>query len=358
MLGLFGICMSTWKFTKQSDDAHGGTMVPVVLAPTLPPAARRPAWRSPAARRWGLVVVMSLVLLALGLWALPPKPSPGPPFTTEQQRRLLEQQRLREAQQHLAKDKRELEEERQRPKVTKPRAQPQVAGKAWRNSIGMEFVLIPTGTFQMGANDQDVYNDAQPVHQVRISKPFYLGKYEVTQEQWRTIMGNNPSRFKGAPRLPVENVSWEEVQEFIRQLNAKEGGWKYRLPTEAEWEYAGRAGTTTAYSFGDDAHQVGEYAWHGENSSGKTHPVGQKKPNPWGLYDMHGNVWEWVQDWYGPYTAGAAVDPAGPSSGSHRVYRGGSWGHSAKGCRSAFRSNLPPGLRYAYLGFRLLRTAE
>jgi formylglycine-generating enzyme required for sulfatase activity len=223
-------------------------------------------------------------------------------------------------------------------------------------SSSMDFMLIPAGTFRMGSDSGA--SDEKPVHEVRISKPFYLGKYEVTQQEWQAIMGTNPSRFKDDPRLPVENVSWNDVQEFIQKLNAKEGGTRYRLPTEAEWEYAARAGTTTAYSFGNDAGQLGEYAWYGANSGSKTHLVGQKKPNAWGLYDMHGNVWEWVEDWYGPYTAGAAVDPAGPSSGSYRVHRGGSWLYFARNCRSADRGNGAPGGRDGGLGFRLLRTAE
>ena len=131
----------------------------------------------------------------------------------------------------------------------------------------------------------------------------------------------------------------------------------YRLPTEAEWEYASRAGTTTRWSFGDDASQLGRYAWHAENAGGQTHPVGQLQPNPWGLYDMYGNVWEWVQDWYGNYTSGTAVDPAGPSSGSNRVFRGGGWSYGAGYCRSALRSYGAPGSRVGYLGFRLLRVA-
>ena len=222
----------------------------------------------------------------------------------------------------------------------------------------MEFVLIPAGTFQMGSNDSDAYDDEKPVHTVRITQPFYLGKYEVTQGQWQAVMGSNPSRFTGDPNRPVENVSWEDVQEFIRRLNSREGGATYRLPTEAEWEYAARAGTTTRWSFGDDASQLGRYAWYDGNAGGQTHPVGQLQPNPWGLYDMHGNVWEWVQDWYGKYASGTAVDPAGPSSGSLRVDRGGSWVITARRCRSAHRNGVAPGLRDGYLGFRLLRVAQ
>jgi len=183
----------------------------------------------------------------------------------------------------------------------------------------------------------------------------------VTQAQWQAVMGDNPSRFKG-DTLPVEQVSWKDVQKFTQFLNAREGDTKYRLPTEAEWEYAARAGTTTAYSFGDDPRQLGEYAWFGENSGTTTHPVGQKKPNPWGLYDMHGNVLEWVQDWYSKNAyksfMSTAVDPKGPSAGSRRVLRGGSWAYVAGISRLAFRRHDTPGYRYDGLGLRLLREVE
>jgi len=205
----------------------------------------------------------------------------------------------------------------------------------------------------MGSESGD--DDEKPVHRVRISQAFYLGKYQVTQAQWQAVMGDNPSRFKG-DTLPVEQVSWKDVQKFTQFLNAREGDTKYRLPTEAEWEYAARAGTTTAYSFGDDPRQLGEYAWFGENSGTTTHPVGQKKPNPWGLYDMHGNVWERVQDWYGPYTAGTAVDPAGPSSpGSLRVFRGGGWPFVAGLCRSAKRIIDTPSIGIGTVNLRSQR---
>jgi formylglycine-generating enzyme required for sulfatase activity len=218
----------------------------------------------------------------------------------------------------------------------------------------MQFALIPAGEFQMGsANGSD---DERPVHTVRISKPFYLGSHEVTQGQWETVMGNNPSRFKGDANRPVETVSWEEVQKFIDKLNTREGGTKYRLPTEAEWEYAARAGWTTAYSFGDDSSQLGKYAWFGDNAGNTTHPVGTLQPNAWGLYDMHGNVWEWVQDGYDKYVAGPVTDPQGPAAGSYRVIRGGSWLYVARNCRSAYRYHNAPGFRNDSLGFRLLRT--
>jgi formylglycine-generating enzyme required for sulfatase activity len=166
-----------------------------------------------------------------------------------------------------------------------------------------------------------------------------LGKYEVTQEQWEAVMETNPSKWKGDGAHPVECVSWEDTQEFIRRLNMKKDGASYYLPTETEWEYAARAGSTTDYSFGDDPGQLGEYAWYIGNSGGRTHPVGQRKPNAWGLYDMYGNVWEWVQDhWYEGLQG--------------RVIRGGSWDHDAGKCRSRISNHELPDVHYANIGFR------
>lgn len=243
------------------------------------------------------------------------------------------------------------------PRVLEPQPSTHILGPLptpehlWVNSIGMEFVLIPAGTFTMGSEDEP------PVHQVTISKPFYLGRYAVTQAQWIAIMRNNPSQFRGEDH-PVENVSWEDVQEFIRWLNARDGGKRYRLPTEAEWEYAARAGSTTTYCFGDDEGQLGAYAWYASHPGSTTHPVGQLRPNAWGLYDMHGNVHEWVQDWCGEYPAEAVTDPQGPSVGSYRVMRGGGWTTLARHCRSAYRSNDKPDSRHKDLGFRLLKTVS
>jgi formylglycine-generating enzyme required for sulfatase activity len=166
-------------------------------------------------------------------------------------------------------------------------------------------------------------------------------------------MGANPSRYKG-DNQPVENVSWDDIQKFIEKLNAQEGRSIYRLPTEAEWEYAARAGSTTAYHFGDDEAQLGDYAWYKTNAGDTPHPVGQKQANTWGLYDMHGNVWEWVQDWYGPYKADAVTDPKGPDAGALRVVRGGGWYYGARLARSADRLWLHPGSRAGFLGFRCL----
>lgn len=236
---------------------------------------------------------------------------------------------------------------------TAPQAQPAL-DKTLVNSIGMEFVLIPAGIYQMGSAMGDP--DERPMHQVTISKPFYLGTREVTQAQWQAVMGSNPSLFQGNPNLPVEQVWWTDAQEFVRKLNAKEGHTKYRLPTEAEWEYAARAGTMTAYSFGDDATRLGEYAWYKDNSGGHTHPVGQLKPNPWGLYDIHGNVWEWVQDWYKRYKPDAVTDPPGPDSGTHYMRRGCAWNNVTSACRSTNRYSVA-GYRDDFLGFRLLRIA-
>jgi formylglycine-generating enzyme required for sulfatase activity len=226
----------------------------------------------------------------------------------------------------------------------------------YTNSIGMKFVLIPAGTFMMGAdrNYEGANNDEQPLHQVTISKAFYLGVYEVTQGQWEAVMDNNPSEFKGTDN-PVERVTWEEAQAFITRLNQKEGHSRYRLPTEAEWEYAARAGSTSTYYFGDDFSQFGAHAWYHANSDETTHPVGQKRPNAWGLYDMIGNVWEWTGDWYGQsyYANSPSVDPTGPSSGPVRVLRGCGWSLIAGRCRSARRAMSDPNNRVGTFGFRV-----
>ena len=214
---------------------------------------------------------------------------------------------------------------------------------------------MPAGEFMMGSDYAEP--DERPIHRVVISKPFYLGKYEVTQAQWLEVMGTNPSHFKGDLNRPVERVSWYMVQDFIRRLNGREGHNKYRLPTEAEWEYAMRAGSTTRYSFGDNESFLEQFAWYNKNDGGKTHPVGQLKPNAWGLYDMHGNVWEWVHDWRGPYLLGTVIDPQGPATGNAKGYRGGGWGYGAGRCRSADRSYDAPHYVYGTHGFRLARNA-
>ena len=198
---------------------------------------------------------------------------------------------------------------------------------------GMEFVWVPAGEFRMGSTSSEAFGDEQPVTRVRISRGFWLGKHEVTQSEWQAVMGTNPSSFSGCGRCPVERVSWDDAQGFIRQLNGRAGGSRYRLPTEAEWEYAARAGTS-----GDRYGNLDAIAWYGDNSGNRTQPVGRKAPNAWGLHDMLGNVREWVQDWYGDYPGGSATDPRGPGSGSIRVLRGGSWDDSAGYCRASYRS--------------------
>ena len=203
----------------------------------------------------------------------------------------------------------------------------------------------------MGSTSSEADDDEAPVTRVRISRGFWLGKYEVTQAEWMAVMGSNPAGFSGCAPCPVERVSWQDVQEFIRRVNAGAEGTPYRLPTEAEWEYAARAGTTEdTYLANLDA-----VAWHRSISGLRTRSVGQKEPNRFGLHDMLGNVWEWVRDWKGAYPGGAITDPEGSPSGSNRVYRGCSWISDAKGCRVSLRYSDAPGYRFNHLGFRLLR---
>lgn len=237
------------------------------------------------------------------------------------------------------------------------------------NSIGMEFVLIPAGEFNMGSPTREKRRKLweSPVHRVSIKKSFYLGKYPVTQEQWSKVMGNNPSYFRGE-KHPVENISWEEAQAFIRKLNAVENtGEKnsvYRLPAEAEWEYAARAGTTGSYFFGDYEPKITEYAWFLGNSILETHPVGLKKSNPWGLYDIYGNVGEWVQDEYhisykGAPSDGRAWESSFPAiSVPVRIRRGGGWNGSAGCCRSAERLFAAQDRKLNSLGFRVVKEVQ
>ena len=247
--------------------------------------------------------------------------------------------------------------------------------------VKLEMVLVPAGKFKMGFTKKEladlkvgfqedfkkafkkelgkeeldgvdlVMSFQGKQHEVTLTKPFYMGKYEVTQEQWEAVMGKNPSEEKGA-KLPVTDVSWEDCQEFIKKLNKKTDG-GYRLPTESEWEYGCRAGTTTAYSFGDkitpkDANYV-------DSKIGKPVAVGSYKPNAFGLYDMHGNVCEWCEDWHGEYPF-AVTDPKGPATGEVRVLRGGSFSVYVSVARSSFRFLYTPTVRYVYDGFRLART--
>ena len=215
-----------------------------------------------------------------------------------------------------------------------------------------DFVTIQPGTFKMGcsAGDMRCDPDENPPHQVKLTKPYQLAKYEVTQAQWKAVMGDsNPSRFKG-DTLPVENISFDQVQEFLKRLNARNDGFAYRLPTEAEWEYAARAGT-----LGPNTGPLDEVAWHLGNSEMKSHPVGQKKPNAWGLYDMEGNVYEWTNDWFFDYEEDAVTDPRGPETGFERVPRGGSWNSTPVGVRTSNRNKLEPDAGDFNIGFRVAR---
>ncbi|MEZ4524627.1 MAG: formylglycine-generating enzyme family protein [Desulfobacterales bacterium] len=209
-----------------------------------------------------------------------------------------------------------------------------------------EFVFISPGEFVMG--------DGGERHRVILTKGFFMQTTPVTQRQWKEMAGSNPSQFRDCDDCPVETVSWDDVNEFVILLNRKAGTDRFRLPTEAEWEYACRAGSETAYCFGDDHRHLGKYAWFDRNSGEKTHPVAQKKPNAWGLYDMHGNVCEWCQDWYDYYSEMTVTDPVGDSSGYRRIFRGGSWKFDAQRSRSAYRGRVYPDTRHPVLGFRLV----
>ena len=226
---------------------------------------------------------------------------------------------------------------------------------SWRNSLGMEFVKVPAGTFVMGSPDDEEGREVgEHQHQVRISHGFWMGKYEVTQGEWEGVMETNPSDFSYlGPRFPVDNVSWNDAEEFIWRLNERESerGYRYRLPTETEWEYAVRAGTTGA-RYGE----LDEIAWYEGNSGLDPHPVGQKRANPWGLHDMLGNLWEWTADWYGEYPTGSVTDPTGPDWGSFKVFRGGSWHYPGSGVRSATRACYSTHCGIRLIGIRLVRT--
>ncbi|MDP2984010.1 MAG: formylglycine-generating enzyme family protein, partial [Candidatus Latescibacter sp.] len=220
------------------------------------------------------------------------------------------------------------------------------------DQIGIKMVSIPTGIFQMGSNDGD--SDEKPVHSVTLSA-FEMSATEITQGQYKAVIGSNPSRFTGDDNLPVEVVSWNEAVAFCRALSQKTVG-EFRLPTEAEWEYACRAGTTTKYNLGDSESDLARAGWYHGNSGRKTHPVGQKTPNAWGLYDMHGNVWEWCNDWYGSYSLESAANPTGANIGSERVTRGGCWGNDLEGfCQSAQRGFSDPAGMHFGRGFRVIR---
>ena len=231
-------------------------------------------------------------------------------------------------------------------------------GKHYReytvNGVRFKMIAVEGGTFTMGATSEQQYpwDDEKPMHTVTLSD-YYIGETEVTQELWAAVMGDNPSRFTGNMQRPVEQVSWNDCQTFIQKLNRLTGA-NFRLPTEAEWEFAARGGRNSrGYQYSGSSN-LGDVAWYGDNSSSTTHPVKTKSPNELDIYDMSGNVKEWCQDWWGNYSSSSQTNPTGPSTGSHRVSRGGSWSSPARYCRSAYRiSNTPVSWRY-YLGLRLV----
>ena len=252
---------------------------------------------------------------------------------------------------------------KQKPKTTpKPKPKPTPAPRvsaSYHNQVlrvgNVSYRMIPVngGTFTMGATSEmtEPYDDEKPTHQVTLSS-YSIGETEVTQALWKAVMGSNPSYFKG-DNLPVETVSWNDCQTFIRKLNGLTGR-HFRLPTEAEWEYAARGGNQSRHTQYSGSDNIDEVAWYRENSGNKTHPVKTKQPNELGIYDMTGNVWEWCQDWYGSYSSSAQTNPTGASSGSNRVYRGGSLFNNPRRCRSSDRIFITPVHEGSDLGLRLV----
>ncbi len=252
-----------------------------------------------------------------------------------------------EAAERLAKEKAEAAERLAKEKVDAARPAGDTYDVALDGGVKLEMVWCPAGSFMMGSPESEAGRSKDETqHRVTLKMGVWMGKTEVTQRQWVTVIGTTPSTFKGAD-LPVESVSWEDCQDFFKKLNEKLADGRYRLPTEAEWEYACRAGTTGPY-----AGELDEVGWYCDNSGNTTHPVGQKRANAWGLCDMHGNVWEWCQDRYGDYSVGNVIDPTGAVSGSYRVLRGGSWSSGVYKCRSTYRNYNSPGSRGNVPGFR------
>ncbi len=245
-------------------------------------------------------------------------------------------------------------------------AQPKDSPKYFTNHIDMKFVLIPAGTFTMGSpNSEKGRGDDEHLRKVTFAKGLYLGVHVITQEQWQAVMGNNPSHFKGEKNLPVEQVSWGDCEAFCKKLSDK-GKKAYRLPSEAEFEYACRAGTSTAFHTGatistEQANYNGNFIFGpgklGVNRA-KTTPVGSFPANAWGLHDMHGNVWQWCQDWHGGYSQKEIADPQGPKTSKNRVLRGGAWGSHPIFCRSANRNFADPDSRTEFYGLRVCFSAE
>jgi formylglycine-generating enzyme required for sulfatase activity len=234
-----------------------------------------------------------------------------------------------------------------------------------RPTPGLRFVWLPAGEFVMGSPSDEVdrRDDESPQTQVTLKRGFFIGRYAVTQGEYLSVIGSNPSAFTGDTNRPVERVSWNDATNYCAQLTARDlaagrlpAGWAYRLPTEAEREYACRAGSTNQFNYGNDPGytQLANYAWYSVNSGGTTHSVGEKLPNSWGLYDMSGNVWEWCSDWYGNYPGGSVTNPQGAVSGSTRILRGGCWNYNADFCRSAYRGSADPTTMDIKYGFRVV----
>jgi formylglycine-generating enzyme required for sulfatase activity len=289
-----------------------------------------------------------------------PVPVPLPPIVYDEDTRdqpsadndaEIQRQKEEERQKEF---ERQREQERQRD-LERQREQERKTSNPIIQALQSDMVYVQGGTFTMGCTSEqgnDCYDPEKPTHQVTLSS-FYINKYEVTQALWSAVMGSNPSRFKGCDQCPVEKVSWNDVQEFIRKLNAMTGR-RYRLPTEAEWEYAARGGRNSRGYKYSGSNNPGQVAWFSDNSSIKTHPVGQKQANELGLYDMSGNVWEWCSDWYGGYSSQSQTDPKGPSSGSYRVDRGGGWSSVSRSIRLSSRGSNRPENSDDDLGFRLV----
>ena len=285
----------------------------------------------------------------------PQRPVQQEPVEQPQPTRPEPQQPQRPVQQEPVEQPQPTRPEPQQP-VQQPEPEPEPTPEPVRpqyNLPEIAMVYVSGGTFTMGATSEqgsDAYDSEKPAHSVTLSG-YYIGKYEVTQELWKAVMGSNPSYYKG-DNLPVENVSWNDVQEFLRKLNVMTGK-RYRLPTEAEWEFAARGGNSSRGYKYSGSNSIGNVAWYRDNSGDRTHNVGTKSPNELGIYDMSGNVLEWCQDWYGSYSSSSQRNPKGSNSGSIRVDRGGSWGNGARACRVSFRGSSTPGDRGNYLGFRL-----
>lgn len=247
-----------------------------------------------------------------------------------------------------------LQIKQDREREERERKEREARGEVEVNGVKFKMVYVEGGSFTMGATAEqgsDATADEKPAHQVTLSD-YYIGETQVTQALWKAVMGNNPSNWEG-DNLPVEGVSWDEAQEFIAKLNGIIGR-TFRLPTEAEWEYAARGGKNSKEYKYSGSNSIDEVAWYDENSGDKTHPVKERKANELGLYDMSGNVWEWCNDWYGDYSSDAQTNPQGPDEGSARVFRGGSWRIKARYCRVSFRYCYTPMFRHDYVGFRLV----